>query len=83
MYRPDLAAVVLGHSPPKRRPQSITLHEVQNEGNPVKNSGVAVPALAQPTVKDGVAKHWKTSGGFTVAVAEGARPAEVYYFESR
>src|ERR1700722_10247377 len=39
----------------------------------------AMPALAQTTVKDSLAKHWKTSGEFTVAVAE-AMPAEDYNF---
>jgi uncharacterized damage-inducible protein DinB len=34
---------------------------------------------AQTTVKDALAKHWKTSGEFTVAVAE-AMPAESYDF---
>ena len=40
---------------------------------------LAIPALAQTTVKDAMAKHWKTSGEFTVAVAE-AMPAEDYHF---
>ncbi|MGO4880777.1 MAG: DinB family protein [Bryobacteraceae bacterium] len=40
---------------------------------------LAIPALAQTTVKDAMAKHWKTSGEFTVAVAE-AMPAEDYNF---
>jgi uncharacterized damage-inducible protein DinB len=39
----------------------------------------AMPALAQTTVKDALAKHWKTSGEFTVAVAD-AMPAEDYSF---
>src|SRR5438445_13901971 len=30
---------------------------------------LAVPALAQTTVKDALVKHWKTSGEFTLAVA--------------
>jgi uncharacterized damage-inducible protein DinB len=38
-----------------------------------------MPALAQTTVKDSLAKHWKISGEFTVAVAE-AMPAEDYNF---
>jgi uncharacterized damage-inducible protein DinB len=38
-----------------------------------------VPCLAQSTVKDSLARHWKTSGEFTVAVAE-AMPAENYTF---
>lgn len=40
---------------------------------------LAVPALAQTTVKDALAKHWKTSGEFTLAVAA-AMPAESYTF---
>ena len=40
---------------------------------------LALPALAQTTVKDALAKHWKTSGEFTLAVAE-AMPAEGYTF---
>jgi uncharacterized damage-inducible protein DinB len=39
----------------------------------------AIPAFAQTTVKDALAKHWKTSGEFTVAVAD-AMPAEDYNF---
>ncbi len=35
--------------------------------------------LAQTSVKDALAKHWKTSGEFTVAVAE-AMPADGYDF---
>src|SRR5271168_2638568 len=38
------------------------------------------PSLtAQTTVKDALAKHWKTSGEFTVAVAN-AMPADSYNF---
>jgi uncharacterized damage-inducible protein DinB len=40
---------------------------------------LAIPALAQSTVKDAMAKHWKTSGEFTIAVAN-AMPAESYNF---
>ena len=40
---------------------------------------VAVPALAQSTVKEALAKHWKTSGEFTIAVAK-SMPAESYNF---
>ncbi len=40
---------------------------------------LALPALAQTTVKDALAKHWKTSGEFTIAVAT-AMPAENYNF---
>jgi uncharacterized damage-inducible protein DinB len=41
---------------------------------------LAVPAIAQTTVKEALAKHWKTSGEFTVAVAE-AMPAGDYNFK--
>ena len=40
---------------------------------------IAVPCFAQTTVKDALVKHWKTSGEFTLAVAE-AMPAESYNF---
>ncbi len=40
---------------------------------------LAIPACAQTTVKDALAKHWKTSGEFTLAVAE-AMPADNYTF---
>src|SRR5437899_1006067 len=40
---------------------------------------LACPALAQTTVKDALAKHWKTSGEFTIAVAE-TMPADSYNF---
>ena len=40
---------------------------------------LAVPLLAQTTVKDALGKHWKTSGEFTLAVA-GTMPAEGYNF---
>ena len=40
---------------------------------------LAVPALAQTTVKDALVKHWKTTGEFTLAVAA-AMPAEGYSF---
>ena len=40
---------------------------------------LALPALAQTTVKDALVKHWKTSGEFTLAVAD-AMPAESYNF---
>ena len=36
-------------------------------------------APAQTTVKDALAKHWKTSGEFTIAVAD-AMPADDYNF---
>jgi uncharacterized damage-inducible protein DinB len=40
---------------------------------------LTVPVVAQSTVKDALAKHWKTSGEFTIAVAN-AMPAESYNF---
>jgi len=40
---------------------------------------LAVPALAQTTIKDALVKHWRTSGEFTLAVAA-AMPAESYNF---
>jgi hypothetical protein len=40
---------------------------------------LAVPAMAQTTVKDALVKHWKTSGEFTLAVAN-TMPAENYNF---
>ena len=40
---------------------------------------LAIPAFAQTTVKDATIKHWKTSGEFTIAVAN-AMPAESYNF---
>jgi len=40
---------------------------------------LALPALAQTTVKDALVKHWKTSAEFTIAVAR-AMPAESYNF---
>jgi uncharacterized damage-inducible protein DinB len=40
---------------------------------------LAIPALAQTTVKDALVKHWKTSGEFTIAVAN-AMPADGYTF---
>src|SRR6476646_11131086 len=40
---------------------------------------MAVTAFAQTTVKDAMAKHCKTSGEFTIAVAN-AMPADVYTF---
>ena len=41
--------------------------------------GLTIPCLAQSTIKESLAKHWKTSGEFTVAVAE-AMPADDYNF---
>ena len=40
---------------------------------------MATTAFAQTTVKDAMAKHWKTSGEFTIAVAN-AMPADGYTF---
>jgi hypothetical protein len=40
---------------------------------------LALPALAQTSVKDVLVKHWKTSGDFTLAVAR-AMPADSYNF---
>ena len=42
---------------------------------------LALPAaaFAQTSVKDALAKHWKTSGEFTIAVAQ-AMPADSYTF---
>jgi uncharacterized damage-inducible protein DinB len=40
---------------------------------------VALPVLAQATVKDALVAHWKTSAEFTIAVA-GSMPAESYNF---
>jgi len=41
---------------------------------------LAVPALAQSSVKDALVKHWKTSGEFTIAVAK-LMPADSYNFK--
>lgn len=40
---------------------------------------IAIPAVAQSNQKDVLAKHWKTSGEFTIAVAN-AMPADGYTF---
>jgi uncharacterized damage-inducible protein DinB len=40
---------------------------------------LALPALAQTTVKDALVKHWKTSAEFTMAVAR-AMPGDTYNF---
>ncbi|HEY3740452.1 MAG TPA: DinB family protein [Bryobacteraceae bacterium] len=40
---------------------------------------VAAPLVAQTTIKDALAKHWKTSGEFTIAVAN-TMPEESYNF---
>jgi uncharacterized damage-inducible protein DinB len=42
-------------------------------------AALALPALAQTTVPSALIKHWKTSGEFTLAVAN-AMPAESYNF---
>src|ERR1700722_16913039 len=47
--------------------------------NPFTLLALAVPALAQTTVKDALVKHWKTSAEFTLTVAR-AMPAESYNF---
>jgi len=39
----------------------------------------AFPVMAQTTVKDALVKHWKTSGEFTIAVAD-TMPADSYNF---
>jgi uncharacterized damage-inducible protein DinB len=41
---------------------------------------LTIPALAQSTIKDSLAKHWKASGDFTIAVAK-QMPAESYSFK--
>jgi hypothetical protein len=41
---------------------------------------LAIPALAQSTIKDALVKHWKTSQDFTMAVAK-MMPAESYAFK--
>src|ERR1700688_2935918 len=41
---------------------------------------VALPALAQTSIKDAVAKHWKASTDFTIAVAK-LMPADDYGFK--
>jgi uncharacterized damage-inducible protein DinB len=40
---------------------------------------LGLPAVAQSSVKDALVKHWKTSGEFTIAVAD-AMPADGYNF---
>ena len=40
---------------------------------------LAVPALAQTTIKDALVKHWKATGDLTIAVAD-AMPADGYTF---
>lgn len=42
---------------------------------------LALPALAQTTVKDALIKHWKVTGEFTMAVAA-AMPADGYAFRA-
>ncbi len=41
---------------------------------------LALPALAQTTLKDSLAKHWKTTEDFTIAVAR-LMPADSYGFK--
>jgi uncharacterized damage-inducible protein DinB len=43
-------------------------------------AALSVPALAQNSVKDALAKHWKTTEELTLAVAN-AMPAESYSFK--
>lgn len=40
---------------------------------------LAIPALAQTTIKDALVKHWKVTGEFTLAVAR-LMPADSYGF---
>jgi uncharacterized damage-inducible protein DinB len=40
---------------------------------------LALPAVAQTGIKDALARHWKTGGDFTIAVAK-AMPADSYNF---
>jgi hypothetical protein len=40
---------------------------------------LALPALAQTTIKDALVKHWKVTGDFTIAVAR-LMPADSYGF---
>jgi len=40
---------------------------------------LALPGFAQTGIKDALAKHWKTSGDFTIAVAK-TMPTESYNF---
>jgi hypothetical protein len=40
---------------------------------------LAIPALAQTTIKDSLVKHWKVTSDFTIAVAK-QMPAESYGF---
>jgi hypothetical protein len=39
------------------------------------NDDEAIPALAQPTIKDALVKRWKVTGEFAIAVAQ-MMPAE-------
>jgi hypothetical protein len=41
---------------------------------------LALPALAQTTLKDALVKHWKVTSDFTIAVAK-AMPADQYGFK--
>jgi hypothetical protein len=40
---------------------------------------LAIPAFSQTSIKDALAKHWKTTGDFTIAVAK-LMPADQYGF---
>jgi hypothetical protein len=41
---------------------------------------LAIPAIAQTSVKDALVKHWKTTGEFTIAVAK-LMPADQYGYK--
>src|ERR1700733_10635450 len=41
---------------------------------------LAIPALAQTSIKDALVKHWKVSADFTIAVAK-LMPADGYSFK--
>lgn len=41
---------------------------------------VAIPMMAQSTIKESLAKHWKITGDFTIAVAK-LMPAEDYAYK--
>src|SRR5579872_6639625 len=43
-------------------------------------AALAIPAIAQTSVKDALVKHWKTTADFTLAVAK-LMPADQYGFK--
>ncbi len=47
---------------------------------PVLAAALALPAFAQTTLHDSLVKHWKTTGEFTIAVAQ-KMPADGYGFK--